>query len=78
MWLVSTGAVMGSLPFRLEPGQYVVGRTPGADIVIKDMTLSRRHARLVRTANSLTVEDLGSLNGTFVDGERATVGDRFL
>lgn len=74
MWLVSTGSVTGSLPFRLEPGQYVVGRTPGADIVIKDLTLSRRHARLVRTTKSLMIEDLGSLNGTFVDGERATIG----
>jgi pSer/pThr/pTyr-binding forkhead associated (FHA) protein len=70
MWLVSTGSVSGSLPFRLEPGQYVVGRTPGADIVIKDMTLSRRHALLVRTNQGLVVEDLDSLNGTFVDGER--------
>jgi len=72
MWLVSTGSVTGSLPFRLEPGQYVVGRTKGADILIKDLTLSRRHARLVRTSKGLIVEDLDSLNGTFVNEERAT------
>ena len=72
MWLISTGSVTGSLPFRLEPGQYIVGRTTGADIVIKDLTLSRRHARLVRTSKALIVEDLDSLNGTFVNEKRAT------
>jgi DNA-binding CsgD family transcriptional regulator len=72
MWLISTGAVPGNLPFRLEPGEYIVGRTIGADIVIKDLTLSRRHARLIRTRKSLIVEDLDSLNGTFVYEERAT------
>lgn len=72
MWLVSTGSTSGSLPFRLEPGEYIVGRTAKADIVIKDVTLSRRHARLIRTSKSLIVEDLDSLNGTFVNEERAT------
>jgi DNA-binding CsgD family transcriptional regulator len=72
MWLVSTGSVAGNLPKRLDAGEYVVGRTKGAAIVIRDLTLSRRHARLIRGANSLTVEDLDSRNGTFVNGERIT------
>ena len=70
MWLVSKVPVAGNLPFRLDVGTFVVGRTKGAAILIKDTTLSRRHARLIRTADSLIVEDLTSRNGTFVNGER--------
>lgn len=72
MWLISAFPVAGNLPLRLELGEYIVGRTTDADIVLKDRTLSRRHARLIRSARSLIVEDLNSLNGTFVNGERAT------
>jgi len=73
MWLVSTGSVPGNLPFRLNGGEYVVGRTGDAEIMIKDLTLSRRHARLARiTEEDFIVEDLGSRNGTFVNGRRGT------
>jgi DNA-binding CsgD family transcriptional regulator len=72
MWLVSTGSVAGNLPMRLVPGDYIVGRTKGAAIIINDLTLSRRHARLICGVKSLVVEDLNSQNGTFVNGERAT------
>jgi DNA-binding CsgD family transcriptional regulator len=72
MWLVSAASAAGNLPIRLDPGEYVVGRTRGATIIIKDLTLSRRHARLIRANTSLIVEDLDSRNGTFVNGERVT------
>ncbi|HEX5102908.1 MAG TPA: FHA domain-containing protein [Pirellulaceae bacterium] len=80
MWLVSNGFLAGSLPFRLNPGEYIVGRAKGVAISIRDLTLSRRHARLIRDAKSLIVEDLGSRNGTFINGERvsrqtAEIGD---
>lgn len=67
MWLVGTSDVPGNLPFRLEPGQYIVGRTRRAQIVIVDATVSRRHARLVCSPGRLTVEDLNSSNGTRVN-----------
>jgi DNA-binding CsgD family transcriptional regulator len=70
MWLVSKASVAGNLPFRLNVGSYVIGRTKGAGILIKDTTLSRQHAKLICTANSFVVEDLSSRNGTFVNGER--------
>jgi DNA-binding CsgD family transcriptional regulator len=66
MWLVSAGKVAGNLPVRLEPGEFIVGRAKRAQIVIADATVSRRHARIVRSRDSLTVEDLASANGTFV------------
>ncbi|MER3496246.1 MAG: hypothetical protein C4320_05260 [Armatimonadota bacterium] len=36
----------------------------------------RRHARLIRNAGEITVEDLGSTNGTFLDGRRLTAPER--
>jgi putative peptide zinc metalloprotease protein len=54
-----------------------VGRGADNDIVIDDDSISRRHARIVRTPDGFRVEDLGSLNGTRVDGlpAPATVRD---
>lgn len=71
MWLVSTGTIPGNLPFRLDPGKYVVGRSKRAQIVIKDLTVSKQHARLVCAGKSVVVEDLGSRNGTFVNEKPA-------
>ena len=57
------------LVFALPLGVHEIGR--GAPISWPDdMQLSRRHARLTVTAQEITVEDLGSSNGTFVDGVR--------
>jgi ABC-2 type transport system ATP-binding protein len=54
--------------------QIVVGRDPGAaDVVLsKDTDVSRRHATFSPAGAGLTVEDLGSTNGTFVNGHRLT------
>ncbi|HUE72775.1 MAG TPA: FHA domain-containing protein [Pirellulaceae bacterium] len=82
MWLVCTGSIAGNLPFRLEPRDYVVGRSRSADLLIKDFTLSRRHALLSCDSEGATVRDLGSLNGTFVNEQPAAneaaayLGDR--
>ncbi|MDR3136609.1 MAG: FHA domain-containing protein [Coriobacteriales bacterium] len=53
-------------------GPVVVGRSPGADIVINADYVSGRHARFALLADALMVEDLGSTNGTLVDGGRIT------
>ena len=49
--------------------EVVIGRED-TDLEIDDLELSRRHAVVRRHANRLQVEDLGSTNGTFVDGNR--------
>jgi pSer/pThr/pTyr-binding forkhead associated (FHA) protein len=49
--------------------EVVIGRED-TDLEIDDVELSRRHAVIRRHANRLQVEDLGSTNGTFVDGNR--------
>ncbi|WP_104179085.1 FtsK/SpoIIIE domain-containing protein [Arthrobacter sp. B0490] len=53
----------------LRRGGYTIGRA-ACDIVIADPALSRRHALLTVTGNAIVLEDLASVNGTFVDGRR--------
>ena len=48
----------------------VVGRDPACDISVDDGLLSRRHAEFVAAASAVTVRDLGSRNGIFVNGTR--------
>ena len=64
-WLVSEKD-----QFRLEPGEMIVGREPAAGIWIDNGSVSRRHARISVEGAALTLEDLGSKNGTWVDGAR--------
>ena len=49
-------------------GPWGVGRSQENDIVINDPNVSRRHARISRSDNGFVVEDLGSTNGTLLDG----------
>lgn len=60
----------------LEPGtRIVIGRAPGIDgIDLLDASLSRRHCVVAESDGLLTIEDLGSRNGTFVNGERVVRG----
>jgi pSer/pThr/pTyr-binding forkhead associated (FHA) protein len=50
----------------------VVGRAKGCNVRIPEADVSRRHCRIVRKDGFVVVEDLRSLNGTFVNGERIT------
>jgi DNA-binding winged helix-turn-helix (wHTH) protein len=54
----------GRRRFPLEVGEYVVGRDPAVEVRLDARTVSRRHARLVVSAEGVSLEDIGSKNGT--------------
>lgn len=58
--------------FSLGKGELTIGRNPGNDILIDNVGVSRRHAVIRWSGDRAVVEDLGSANGTFVNGEKIT------
>lgn len=70
--------------FPLRPNrEIVIGRSSELDMVLVEDMVSRKHAKIVTDENAVTIEDLGSTNGTFVNGEKVRVseikdGDRIL
>lgn len=70
MLVVVRGPNAGSR-YLLDRDATTIGRHPDADVFLDDVTVSRRHAELIRTDAGVLVKDLGSLNGSYVNGERA-------
>jgi adenylate cyclase len=68
-------SVEGNQSYELHEGiPLVVGRAPTSDVPVFDSTISRRHAELVVANGAVTVKDLGSSNGTFINGARVESG----
>jgi len=67
--VVRRGANLGAR-FLLDQDEVIAGRHPEVDIFLDDVTVSRRHAVFSRQGNRFLVRDLGSLNGTYFDGQR--------
>jgi pSer/pThr/pTyr-binding forkhead associated (FHA) protein len=65
----SGGGRAGEL-FAVEGERMTIGRSPDAAVFLDDVTVSRNHALLVRRRDGLYVDDLGSLNGTYVNRRR--------
>ena len=74
---VRSGPACGDVQV-LTPGQHVVGRNASADVVVDDPEMSRHHASVVvgPPGTAPAVRDLGSTNGTFVDGVSTGSGGR--
>ena len=66
--LVVVGGPLMGTRVALVPGTHVVGRGPGVDVVLADGSLSRRHLQVAVAAEGIEVRDLGSSNGTFIEG----------
>ena len=65
--------------YKLGEGEYVIGRRSDCQIFVPDMRVSRQHARLWKNGEGWTLEDLGSNNGTYINGVRLqSATDQFL
>src|SRR5689334_8050332 len=71
-WLTGRLADGQSLRWELRQDALIIGRDVPADFVLQLPRISRQHARLTRQENSYSVTDLGSRNGTFVNGRRVS------
>lgn len=67
--IVRTGPNPGTT-YDLTKEVSLLGRDVSNEIILGDAEISRQHARLTRTPGGYVLEDLGSTNGTFVNGER--------
>lgn len=67
--VLRSGPTPGKL-FPLEKPEMFIGRDLSNDVVINDPEISRRHSRLFRQSDGYSVEDMGSTNGTSVNGQR--------
>lgn len=56
--------------FPLEADRHSIGRRPDSDVFLDDVTVSRDHALVVRRGDAWYLDDLGSLNGTYVNRKR--------
>jgi pSer/pThr/pTyr-binding forkhead associated (FHA) protein len=70
MLVVCSGGGREGENFEPKSDRTLIGRSPECDIFLDDVTVSRKHAVLVRQDRDFTIEDQGSLNGTFVNRAR--------
>ena len=67
-YLISlAGGDIGQI-FKLESGEATIGRSRGVAISLDDDSISRQHCRVTRQRDTVEIEDLGSSNGTYVNG----------
>jgi hypothetical protein len=69
-----TGPYSGQ-EFSLEPGEHIIGRGEGTDLQLMDPRVSRQHARLTVAPGACRIEDLGSTDGTYLNGEPVSLAE---
>jgi len=68
--VIRSGGGRAGESFPIEGDRMSIGRTPDAPVFLDDVTVSRNHALLVRRQDGFYIDDLGSLNGTYVNRRR--------
>ena len=68
--VVRSGGGRAGESFLLSQDRTLIGRSPECEVFLDDVTVSRKHAELIRDGEAFTITDLGSLNGTFVNRKR--------
>ena len=64
--------IVGTEEVPLRAGENIIGRDPRGAVVIQSPDVSRQHAKLTLAGTTVTLEDLGSKNGTFLGTKRVT------
>ncbi len=70
MLVVRTGGGREGELISLDTDVLTIGRSPHSDLFLDDVTVSRHHARILHDETGFLVEDLNSLNGTYVNRKR--------
>ncbi len=68
--VIRSGGGRAGEAFTVAGQRMTIGRSPDAEVFLDDVTVSRNHALLVRRRDGLYIDDLGSLNGTYVNRRR--------
>jgi pSer/pThr/pTyr-binding forkhead associated (FHA) protein len=68
--VIRSGGGRAGESFAVEGERMAIGRSPDADVFLDDVTVSRNHALLVKRRDGHYIDDLGSLNGTYVNRRR--------
>ena len=68
--VIRAGGGRAGESFSIDDDRVSIGRSPDAGVFLDDVTVSRNHALLVRRRDGLYIDDLGSLNGTYVNRRR--------
>jgi pSer/pThr/pTyr-binding forkhead associated (FHA) protein len=68
--VIRSGGGRAGEVFPVSGERMTIGRSPDAEVFLDDVTVSRNHALLVSRRDGLYIDDLGSLNGTYVNRRR--------
>ena len=72
--LISLSGQCKGARFLINSDRTVIGRAVESDIFLDDVTVSRKHAEVIRSGKSYSFKDSGSLNGTYLDGKISEQG----